>query len=80
MRTSMTSGLIDSLDFEGVLRLEVTDRAGNVAVVETEIKEAVVRATPSRTKGKRASSAKRSKSSPSKSKSKSKKSTKRRKR
>jgi hypothetical protein len=70
--------LIDSLDFEGVLRLEVTDRAGNVAVVETEIKEAVVRAAPSRTKGKRTSNAKRSKSSPSKSKSK--KASKRRKR
>lgn len=35
--------LVDSLDFEGTLRLEVRDRAGNVAVVESEIKEAVVR-------------------------------------
>lgn len=35
--------LVDSLDFEGILRLEVRDRAGNVAVIETEIKEAVAR-------------------------------------
>ena len=44
----------DSLDFEGTLRLEVRDRAGNVAVVESEIKEAVVRpaAASKRTKSK----------------------------
>ena len=32
--------LVDSTDFSGSLRLEITDRAGNVAVVESEIKEA----------------------------------------
>ena len=32
--------LVDSTDFAGSLRLEITDRAGNVAVVESEIKEA----------------------------------------
>lgn len=35
--------LVDSLDFEGTLRLEVKDRAGNIAVVENEIKEVVAR-------------------------------------
>jgi len=31
--------MVDSTDFAGNLRLEITDRAGNVAVVESEIKE-----------------------------------------
>lgn len=33
--------LVDSTDFEGTLRLEVTDRAGNTATIESEIKEVV---------------------------------------
>ena len=33
---------IDSTDFEGELRLEVTDRAGNIAILRTEIKEPVI--------------------------------------
>ncbi len=35
--------LIDSTDFQGTLELQVSDRAGNVAVLETDIKEAVAR-------------------------------------
>lgn len=50
--------LADSLDFEGVLKLEVTDRAGNVAVVEREIKEAVARPA-TRSKSKRKAPAKK---------------------
>ncbi len=33
---------VDSLDFEGKLRVEITDRAGNVALMESEIKEVVI--------------------------------------
>jgi hypothetical protein len=33
---------IDSLDFEGNVRFEITDRAGNVAILQAEIKEPVV--------------------------------------
>lgn len=35
--------LVDTLDFEGELRLEVTDRAGNIAILQAEIKEPVVK-------------------------------------
>ncbi|MEZ4904570.1 MAG: M23 family metallopeptidase [Spirosomataceae bacterium] len=52
--------LVDSLDFEGTLRLEVTDRAGNKTVVETEIKEAVARPA-TRSKSKKTTSKKGSK-------------------
>jgi hypothetical protein len=34
---------IDSLNFEGNVRFEITDRAGNITTTETEIKEIVVR-------------------------------------
>lgn len=72
--------LVDSLDFEGPLRLEVTDRAGNIALVETEIKEATPRPA-ARSKSKKAAAIKRGKSkSKPKTKAKSKKTTKRRKR
>jgi murein DD-endopeptidase MepM/ murein hydrolase activator NlpD len=72
--------LVDSLDFEGTLRLEVIDRAGNVALIETEIKEAAPRPA-ARSKSKRATAVKRGKSrTKSKTSSKAKKSTKRRKR
>jgi len=54
--------LVDSLDFEGTLRLEVTDRAGNIAVVETEIKEPVVRPA-TRSKSKKITPKKRGKAS-----------------
>jgi Peptidase family M23 len=37
--------LVDSTDFAGTLRLEITDRAGNLTVVETDIKE-IVKAAP----------------------------------
>ena len=72
--------LVDSLDFEGPLRLEVIDRAGNIALIETEIKEAAPRPA-ARSKSKRATAVKRGKSrTKSKTSSKAKKSTKRRKR
>ncbi len=70
--------LVDSLDFEGPLRLEVIDRAGNIALIETEIKEAAPRPA-ARPKSKRTTAAKRGKVK-SKTSSKSKKPTKRRKR
>ncbi len=40
-----SSKLVDSLDFEGELRLEVTDRAGNIAILQAEIKEPVIKTT-----------------------------------
>ncbi|MFN8343379.1 MAG: M23 family metallopeptidase [Spirosomataceae bacterium] len=66
--------LVDSLDFEGPLKLEVVDRAGNRTVVETEIKEPAPRPAV-RAKSKRGRTATKSKTA-----SKSKKSVKRRKR
>lgn len=72
--------LVDSLDFEGPLRLEVIDRAGNMALIETEIKEAAPRPA-ARSKSKRGTAVKRGKArAKSKTSSKSKKSAKRRKR
>ncbi len=58
--------LVDSLDFEGELRLEVTDRAGNIAILQAEIKEPVVKPTTRKKHGtasRRKSSAVRSKGS-----------------
>lgn len=49
--------LVDSTDFQGILELQVADRAGNVAVVETEIREAVVR--PKATRGKKSAKGKK---------------------
>jgi Peptidase family M23 len=34
---------VDSLDFEGAIRVEITDRAGNLATLESEIKEVVIK-------------------------------------
>lgn len=71
--------LVDSLDFEGPLKLEVTDRAGNITLIETQIKEVPTRPAP-RSKSKRAVATKRGKSSAKSKKSvKAKKSAKRRK-
>jgi len=58
--------LVDTLDFEGELRLEVTDRAGNIAILQAEIKESVVKPTTRKKHGtasRRKSSAVRSKGS-----------------
>lgn len=38
--------LVDSLDFEGELRLAVSDRAGNIAILQTEIKEPIIVVKP----------------------------------
>ncbi|RDB05490.1 M23 family metallopeptidase [Runella aurantiaca] len=52
--------LVDTLDFEGELRLEVTDRAGNIAILQAEIKEPVVKPATRKKHG----TASRRKSSP----------------
>ncbi|TAF25994.1 MAG: M23 family metallopeptidase [Runella slithyformis] len=48
--------LVDSTDFEGVVRLEVTDRAGNLTTLETNIKEVIAKPAvrPKKTKAKKA--------------------------
>ncbi len=40
--TIWSEKLVDSLDFEGKLRIEVTDRAGNTAILQKEIAEPII--------------------------------------